>query len=183
MTRHRNNLVFDFGVIILSVFVAVLLAKTGILQGILTATQEARFIGSFVAGMFFTSLFTAAPATVVLGEIARSNSVIEVAIFGGLGALLGDLLIFRFVRNRISEDFSYLVKMARSGRLLSVFRLKLFAWLIPFIGALIIASPLPDEVGLAMLGLSKMRVSTFVLLSFSLNAIGIIIIGLIAKSL
>ena len=183
MSKRRNNLVASWGIIILSVFVALLLAKTGILRDILTATQGAQFIGSFIAGMFFVSIFTAAPATIVLGEIAQSNSVTEVAILGGLGALLGDFLIFRFVRDRVSEDFSTLVKMAKSERLLSLFQRKAFQWIIPFTGALIIASPLPDEVGLAMLGLSKMRTAVFIPLSFSLNAVGIFIIGFIARAL
>ena len=141
-----------------------------------------RFIGSFIAGILFVSVFTVAPATVALGEIARVNSLIITAVIGGLGALAGDLIIFRFVRGRISQDFSYLVKISKSERLVLIFKLKLFKWLIPFIGALIVASPLPDEIGLAMLGLSRMKTSVFILSSFLLNSIGILIIGLIAKT-
>lgn len=183
MNSHSNNLIRDLGVIVLSVLIAVILAKTGVLENIIASTQGARFIGSFVAGILFVSVFTAAPATVALGEIAQSNSVIAVAFIGGLGALVGDLIIFRFVRDRVSQHFSYLVKISKAERLVAVFRLKLFRWIILFIGALIVASPLPDEIGLAMLGLSKIKTSVFILLSFLLNATGILIIGLIAKSL
>lgn len=183
MPNHKNNLVRDLAVIILSILIAVILAKTGALESLITSTQEVRFIGSFIAGILFVSVFTAAPATVALGEIAQSNSIITVALIGGLGALVGDLIIFRFVRDRVSQHFSYLVKISKTERLVAVFRLKLFRWIIPFIGALIVASPLPDEIGLAMLGLSKIKTSVFILLSFLLNAVGILIIGLIAKSL
>lgn len=183
MNNHNNNLIRDLGIIVLSILIAVILAKTGILENIIASTQKARLMGSFIAGILFVSVFTAAPATVALGEIARSNSVILVAIIGGFGALVGDLIIFRFVRDRISRHFTYLVKVSRSERLVSVFRLKLLRWMIPFIGALIIASPLPDEIGLAMLGLSRIKTFAFIPLSFILNAIGILIIGLIAKSL
>ncbi|KKR47070.1 MAG: hypothetical protein UT80_C0011G0001, partial [Parcubacteria group bacterium GW2011_GWC1_40_13] len=68
-------------------------------------------------------------------------------------------------------------------RLFSIFRPKLFKWLIPFIGALIIASPLPDEAGLAMMGLSKMKTSVFIPISFALNFLGILAIGLFAKGM
>src|SRR3989338_5980948 len=183
MDNRGNNLARDLGLIVLSVFIAVILAKTGGLESLITSTKEVRFIGSFIAGIFFVSVFTAAPATVALGEIAQSNSIITVAIIGGLGALIGDLLIFRFIRDKISQDFSYLVKLSRTERFFSVFKLKLFRWLIPFVGALIVASPFPDEVGLAMLGLSKTKTSVFIPLSFFLNLIGILIIGLIAKTL
>ena len=183
MNNHPNNLVRDLALVIFSVFIAIILAKTGALQNLITSTQEVRFIGSFIAGILFVSVFTAAPATVALGEIAQSNSVVTVAIIGGLGALVGDLIIFRFVKDRVSEHFNYLIRASKSERFFSIFKLKLFRWMIPFVGALIIASPLPDEIGVAMLGLSKMNNSLFILLSFILNSAGVLIIGLIAKTL
>jgi len=183
MNNYQNNLIRDLALVVFSVLIAIILAKTGVLQDLITSTKEMRFIGSFIAGIFFVSVFTAAPATVVLGEIAQSNSVITVAILGGLGALIGDLIIFRFVKDRVSEHFNYLIKISRSERFFSIFKLKLFRWIIPFVGALIIASPLPDEIGVTMLGLSKMKNSYFILLSFVLNSAGVLIIGLIAKAL
>src|SRR3989338_8389600 len=102
MNNHANNLVRDLVLVIFSVFIAIILAKTGALESLITSTQEMRFVGSFIAGIFFVSIFTAAPATVALGEIAQSNSVIMTAILGGLGALIGDLIIFRFVKGRVS---------------------------------------------------------------------------------
>ena len=183
MNNYQNNLIRDLALVVFSVLIAIILAKTGVLQDLITSTKEMRFIGSFIAGIFFVSVFTAAPATVVLGEIAQSNSVITVAILGGLGALIGDLIIFRFVKDRVSEHFNYLIKISRSERFFSIFKLKLFRWVIPFVGALIIASPLPDEIGVTMLGLSKMKNSYFILLSFVLNSAGVLIIGLIAKAL
>lgn len=183
MNNHKNSLVRDLVIIIFSVSIAIIFAKTGILERLITSTQEIRFIGSFIAGILFVSIFTAAPATVALGEIAQSSSVIMVAILGGFGALIGDLIIFHFVKDKISQDFSYLVKISKSEKLVLIFRLRLFRWLISFVGALIVASPLPDEIGLAMLGLSRMRTALFVPLSFLLNSIGILIISLIAKSL
>src|SRR3989344_5737913 len=183
MDNQGNNLIRDLSLIILSILIAVILAKTGTLESLITSTQGMRFIGSFIAGIFFVSVFTAAPATVALGEIAQSNSIYTVAVLGGLGALIGDLIIFRFVKDRVSEHFDYLIRVSKSERLFSIFKLKLFRWIIPFVGALIIASPLPDEIGVTMLGLSKMKNSYFILLSFVLNSAGVLIIGLIAKAL
>lgn len=183
MDNHKNNLMRDLGIIILSIVIAVILVKTGALKSLLTSTQELKHIGSFVAGIFFVSVFTAAPATVVFAEIAQSNSIFWVAFFGGIGALVGDLVIFRFIKDRLSADFLYLIKKSKSERLISIFRLKLFRWLIPFAGALIVASPLPDELGLTMMGLSKMKTSLFIPLSFLLNFLGILAIGFITKAL
>src|SRR3989344_4987292 len=183
MKNHNSNVLRDFGMVILSVLVSFILVKTGVLEDIFASTQELKFIGSFVAGMFFVSIFTAAPAIVVLAEVVKSNPILEVAFMGGVGALVGDLIIFRFVKDRVTRDFMYLVKKSKSERLKSIFRLKLFRWLMSFIGALIVASPFPDEIGLAMMGISKMKTSLFIPLSFLLNFSGIIFISLIVRAL
>lgn len=174
----------DSGIIILSIVMAVILVKTGVLKSLLTATQELKFIGSFVAGMFFTSVFTTAPAIVTLGEIARANSILPTAIFGAMGAVVGDLIIFRFFRDRFSEHLMEITKHLGAGkRIKLLFKLKIFRWLTFLAGGLIIASPFPDELGISLLGFSKMRTSWFIPLSFALNFIGILLIGWVAKAL
>lgn len=177
------KLIRDFLIVLLSIFIAVMLSKSNLFFNFLTASREAEILGSFFAGLFFTSVFTVAPATVTLIEIAQSSSVILTALIGGAGALIGDLLIFRFVRDDLSEDIVFLVRQVQGKRLLAVFRLKSFKWLIVFFGALIVASPLPDEIGLAMLGLTKIKTRLFIPVFYLLNSIGILIISLIAKNL
>ena len=177
----KNNIIRDLTIIAVSIIVAVIIAKTGALTGILVNTQEWKILGSFLSGMFFVSIFTAAPAAAVLFEIAASNSIWAVAFFGGIGALIGDILIFRFIKDSLAEDARWLIGKTKQERLISIFQLKLFRRLIPFVGALVVASPLPDEIGLAMMGLSKMKTAVFAPLSFALNFVGILIVGLIAQ--
>ena len=107
MENKKNNLMKDIGIIVLSVIVAIILIKTGAIEEILKQTRDLWFLDSFIAGMFFTSVFTTAPAIVTLGEIAHANSVILTAVFGGLGAVVGDLVIFRFIRDRFLRIFPY----------------------------------------------------------------------------
>lgn len=181
MDYHKNNLIKDVSIIVLSVLIAIIFVKTGVLIDILASSKELKLLGSFIAGMFFTSVFTVAPATVMLAEIAQTNSVIWVAFFGGVGAMIGDLIIFRFVKDRLTKDVLFLLKKSKSERLMSIFRLRISRWLIAFLGALVIASPLPDELGLMMMGFSKIKTLLFIPFSFLLNFFGILIIGLIAK--
>ncbi len=183
MDNHKNNLIKDIGIVALSVLIAIILMKTGVLIDILASSKKLALFGSFIAGMFFTSVFTVAPATVVLAEIAQINSIFLTALFGGAGALIGDLIIFRFIKNRLFEDILYLLKKSKSEKLISIFRLRIFRWSLAFLGALVIASPLPDELGLMMLGFSKMKTSLFIPISFLLNSLGILVIGLIAKAI
>lgn len=183
MNSKNGNLFRDLAVVVLSIAIAVVLAKTGALESLLTATRQSKIIGSFAAGLFFVSIFTVAPAGVALAELARHNSIFLVALFGGLGALAGDFLIFRFVKDRISEDLLRLVKKNRFRRLKMIFRLKFLRWLTPLIGAFIVASPLPDELGLMLMGFSKMNSAVFIPLSFVLNFLGILVLGSLIKNL
>ena len=181
MENSKSNIARDLLIIVLSIVIAIILVKTGILNELLISLQEWRFLGNILAGAFFVSIFTAVPAGVILFEAATVGSVWEVAFFGAIGALIGDLLIFRFVKNNLVESVKSLISQARRERIISIFELKIFRWVVPFIGALIVASPLPDEIGLAMMGFAKMETKFFIPISFFLNFIGILILGLLAK--
>lgn len=188
MTRNHdlkgNFLLQDAAIVTLSVLIAIILAETDIIGKILVSTRETRFLGSFIAGTFFTSIFTTAPAIVTLGQIAHANSIALTAFFGAIGAVLGDLIIFRFVKDRLSDHLMELIKHEGWGkRVRALLRLRYLRWFTFFVGGLIIASPLPDEIGISIMGLEKMKVLWFIPISFAFNFIGIIVIGLAAKTL
>ena len=180
----RGYLTEDIVIVILSIFAAVVLVETQILTRLLASAQEYKLFGSFFAGLFFTSIFTTTPSIVALGEISQMQPVLHVAFLGALGALIGDLIIFRFIKDRLSDHLMEMMKHQIAGTKLK-FRhhLTFFRYVTFFIGALIIASPLPDEIGIGLLGLSKMNMKWFVPVAFIGNFIGIACIGLIANSL
>ncbi|MDO8559745.1 MAG: hypothetical protein Q7S23_01765 [bacterium] len=179
----RWYLLQDLAIIAFSVAVAVALVKTDLLVRLLTQTRELEFAGSFIAGLFFTSVFTTAPAMVTLGAIAQVNTLFGTALLGAAGAVVGDLIIFRFFRDHFSEHLASIVRQQGGGRRFkTLFRLRSFRWLTFLVGGLIIASPLPDELGISLLGFSKMRTSWFIPLSFTFNFIGIVVIGIVARS-
>ena len=179
----KSHLVKNLIILAISVSMAIFLAKTGIFENILGISKSVKFLGNFIAGLFFTSVLTVGPATVALGELAQMNSVFLVAFIGAIGSVMGDMIIFKFVKDRITDDFVALFERPKVQRLAHLLRLEIFRWLLPLIGALIIASPLPDEIGLAMMGLSKIKTHYFILLSFSLNFLGISLVGLVARGL
>ncbi|HLD60922.1 MAG TPA: hypothetical protein VJA27_02200 [Patescibacteria group bacterium] len=188
MSRKKIHFIKDLVILAISITAAVFLVKNQeIIDLFLHAFRGSEMLASFVAGTFFTSIFTTAPAMVALGEIAQEGSVLTTAFFGALGAVIGDLILFRFVRDGVSEDIEYLLRKIKKEKI-SLFRgkffhLKIFRYLWPLIGALIIASPLPDELGLMILGLSKTKTNIFIPLSFSFNFLGILAIGLIARAI
>jgi len=177
------NLIRDCAIIILSIIIALVLAYTGSLKAILTVSKFSEILGSFLAGMFFTSAFTVPPSIVILGQIAQVNSPYVVAFWGALGALAGDLVIFCFVKDTLAQDLMSLMKKNKRQKLWHILHSRYFRWILSFIGALVIASPLPDEIGLAMMGFSKMKTWYLVPISFTFNFVGILVISLIAKNL
>ena len=56
-------------------------------------------------------------------------------------------------------------------------------WLTFLVGALIITSSLPDEFGLALIGISKIRIHYLFITSFLFNALGILVISGIVLAL
>jgi hypothetical protein len=183
-THSSDFILKDFSIIVLSILVAFILVDTHTLTNILTSTKELEILGSFVAGLFFTSIFTTAPAIVTLGDIAQSNSLVLTALFGACGAVLGDLVIFRFIRDRLSGHLLEILQHQKGGRRIkALLKLRYFRWLTFFAGGLIIASPFPDELGITLLGFAKAKTSWFVPISFIFNFIGISLIGLVARAI
>ena len=180
----KELLLNDLAIVYASVVIAVLFTQSGALGNILLATKGSLVLGSFVAGIFFTSIFTTIPAIVALGEISIHSSLVVTALAGGAGAVVGDLILFRFVRDRLSEHLMEL--LAHQGgrrRLRALFHLRYFRFLTFLAGGFIIASPSPDEIGISLLGFSKMKTFYFIILSFCFNAIGIMIVGMTARTL
>lgn len=159
-----------------SLFLFFYLLKSPSVQDFVVAIGALGYFGSFVSGIFFVSIFTVAPASVVIFDIARTLNPLLVAITAGAGAVVGDYIIFRFLRDGVFEELYPLIKQRRGSFLAKLFSSPFFAWTIPILGAFFIASPLPDEVGIGLMGLSKVKNWQFILITFLLNAIGIFII-------
>jgi len=182
--RKNNFFAHDIFIIALSLVVAILLVKSNAIVHLLTLTKDLELFGSFVAGIFFTSVFTTAPAIVALGEIAKVQSVLLTALVGAAGSVVGDLIIFRFIRDRLAEHLSEIMKHQKpTKRLRVLFKLKIFRWLTFLLGGFILASPFPDEIAVSIFGFLHVKTKWFIPISFIFNFIGILLIGLVANAL
>lgn len=182
--RVRNHLLVDFGCIATSILFAYVLIQTHALTIFIASNPELELIGTFVAGMFFTSIFTTAPAMATLGEIALTQPVFTTALLGALGSVAGDLIIFRLVRDRMAADIIELLReegVLRRAR--KIFAFRHYRYFTILLGGLILASPLPDELAVVLLGFAHMKTRYFAYLSFAFNFFGIIGIGFTARML
>lgn len=134
------------------------------------------YIGAFIAGILFISTFTFATGAIILLVLAEELSPLELGIIGGLGAAFGDFLIFKFIRNDLEKEIELIYKNFGGNHLSKILHTKYFSWTLPVLGAIIIASPFPDEIGVSLMGLSKIKTYQFLILAFILDFIGIFLI-------
>lgn len=141
------------------------------------------YMSSFTLGVLYVYGFTAALSTGALLIISEQQNIFMTGIIAGLGALMGDLIIFKFVRGTFNIELERLGKIRFVKKIRKL--LKEHSTLnraVPFIAYIIIASPLPDEIGVSMAALYKdTTTKAFSILSFFLNTIGIFIILVIGK--
>ena len=181
--KHKRKLFKDFLFTILSISLATFLLKSGLIHEFIFSLDGLLWLGIIFAGLFFTSIFTTAPAIALLGSFAQTTPLLVLAILGGLGAVIGDLIIFTFIRGKVSKSFDHLLVSPRGRRFSVIVKNEIFKFFLPLFGSIIIASPLPDEIGVSMLGISKMSKKRFLALSFILNSVGIFIVGWIARAI
>ncbi len=176
-----KKLLVDVVIISLSIYAAIYLSRSGGLQYLFDLVGDNLVVASLLTGLFFTSFFTTPLAIAMFANIAHEGNIFLIALLGGAGAVVGDSLLFFFVRDRIVKDSSFLMSGPRWKRILKIFKKRRFRRILPVVGAIIIASPLPDELGLALLGVSTLSRTQFFLLSYSMNTLGIFIILLLAQ--
>lgn len=170
--KYKNLSIFS-----LSLLFALILSRFETFHTFLLNLGSFGYIGAFIAGTLFVSTFTVATGAVILLVLAESLSPIEIGIVAGLGAVVGDFTIFRFIKNNLTQELTLIYNhIDGNHHLQKILHSKYFSWTLPVIGAIIIASPLPDEIGVSLMGISRMSTFRFLLLSFVLNAVGIFLV-------
>lgn len=164
-------------ILFLSIVFALILSGFEGFHSFLLSLGSLGYIGAFMAGMLFVSTFTVTTGAVILFVLAEKLSPVEIGIIAGLGAVLGDFAIFKFVKDGLAEEVREVYeKIDHNNHVLKLLHTNYFSWLFPVFGAIVIASPLPDEIGVSLMGISKMKTYQFFILSFVLNAIGIFVV-------
>ena len=170
---HYRNLFFLF----LSLIAAVFILKDETFHSYILHLGKLEYIGAFCAGFFFVSTFTTIPATIVLFILAEALPVWAVAGIAGIGAMIGDFSIFQFFKNQdLSAEMYTIYKQLGGKKLSHVLHLRQFHWLLPVVGAIFFFTPLPDEIGVALMGISKLKSWKFLVFSLILDSSGIFIL-------
>lgn len=158
---------------IVAITIFVLLLDTVIVQTLLQSIVGLGYIGILLSGILFVSFFTAAPAVALLLTFVSSYDPLLVALIAGFGAMLGDLILLRFIGDRVGHELKPIAKRMKLLDFINLLHKKRLKPITATIGAIIIASPLPDEAGIALIGLSHISTIQLMILAFLLNTGGI----------
>lgn len=165
------------GLLLLSLVTFFAVLKTPVVAELFTILGGLGYVGALIAGVLCVSVFTVAPAAVILFDVAQTLDPLYVALIAAAGAALGDYLVLRILSTTIFDELEPLFKLFGGSLFQAFLRSQYFQWLLPFVGAFIIAAPvLPDELGVSILGLAKLSRWRFFFVAFLLNAVGIFLI-------
>lgn len=169
--KHKNLLF-----LVLGILAAIILSRLPFFTNFLTGLGKFGYLGTFFAGMLFASTFTVSIGALILIELSQSLPALPLIIFSALGAVFCDFLIFKFVKDSVTEEitpiYEEMERLDKKNHLRKLIHTKYFAWTLPVIGALIILSPLPDELGVSLLGISNIKTYRFMIISLCSHGLG-----------
>lgn len=179
-SHHHSNLAFlAFGLLS-----ALIISRLPFFNHIIQLVGQLGFIGAFFSGMLFASTFTVATGGLLLIRLSNTLNPLVLIFSGACGAVFADLLIFHFVKDKVSSEVTPIYeKFIARHHLKKILHTRYFSWTLPVLGAIIIASPLPDELGVSLLGISAMTATKFAAVSFLSHTLGMISVVLLAGAI
>ena len=186
MEKKKFRFKYPKFLILLAVFVlAYFLFKNPNSFPFATQVVALGLVGAFIAGILFSYGFTAPLAIVLFLLMApTASNIFMFAVVGGFGALLSDLVIFHIIRFSLKDEVERLAREPVVKYLNKSLSHQVRNYLLPVLGSFIIASPLPDEIGVALLAVShNISPRLFILLSFTFNTLGILLLILIGQAI
>lgn len=166
--------------LIIAIVLAYFIFKNPGVNSFVSGLGSLGYLGVFIAGLLISFGFTT-PFAVGFFIVLNPENILLAVFIASLGAVLGDLVIFNFVRVSFQDEFDRLenTKIFKEAGNLMEKELghKLKIYLMYLFAEIVIASPLPDEAGITMLaGLTKIRQYVLGIMSFAMHFIGIYII-------
>jgi len=154
------------------------LYMNGVLENLIYGLHELEYPGAFVAGMFYTYGMTTPFAITVFAVMAGNMNPFILATLGASGALLSDFIIF----SAFKEEADRIIRISSWKIEISELTDRIGKTATMIIGGVVLISPLPDEVGAAILGIGKETIPQFLAITFIAKFLGILLIAGIATA-
>lgn len=182
---HKAKKLFRFKypkllLLILSFILVYYLFKNSNISAWILSLEKIGYFGSLIAGCLISFGFS---AVLGIGFFIALNpqNVILAAILGGLGAMIGDLIIFKSIKFSFMDEFKELEKTKAIRKIEEIVKKKkrvvIIHYLLYIFAGLFLATPLPDEIGVAMLaGLTTIKPVKLAIISFLVHSAAIFLI-------
>lgn len=185
---HKARRLFRFKypkllLLILSFILVYYLFRNSNISDWISNLERFSYLGSFIAGSLIAFGFST-----ILGVgffiALNPQNILLAAIFGGLGAMIGDLIIFKSIKFSFMDEFKELEKTKAIHKIEEIVkkrkRIVILHYLLYIFAGLSLATPLPDEIGVAMLaGLTTIKPIKLVFISFIVHTAAIFLLLLI----
>lgn len=177
IVRYPKLLLFSASIVL-----SYVLLKMGAFHWIEAHLDGANYASVLLGGMLFTFGFTSPLAAAYFYEVAHIVDPLPAALLAAAGAMATDMSILRFTKSSVGDEIVQFKRTAILRKIHALFHHKTISdqmrnvtrWAI---ACIIIGSPLPDEIGIALLiGVTKVDGWRFALLSFVMNTVGIFVI-------
>lgn len=139
----------------LAIIIAVLLASfllvfAGFDKAVSGYLVSFGLLGAATAGIFYTFGISTPFAMVVILELMQMENPLYVAVFASASAAMVDCLLFLVVRDALESNAKKMLAKAKS-------RFAAFSPAFPIAGFFVFGMPLPDELGLALMEMTKIE--------------------------
>jgi hypothetical protein len=179
MWSKLQNFKYTF-TFILAILVAIVLFQSHVFESLVVSLGSYGYISAFIAGLFFSYTFTSPSAAFYLVRLGEHLNPWPLAIIAGIGAMLSDLLMYRYVKEGLLEEIKTIGKLFvpihRREQMENFTKKRVFLWSVPFFASILIASPFPDELGVTLFGLINFKPKYLSIITFLLNTSGILVL-------
>jgi uncharacterized membrane protein YdjX (TVP38/TMEM64 family) len=146
---------------------------TGSLQKFLENLGSYGYLGGFMSGFLFTYGVTTPFSIAAFFILAKDLNIWILTLLGTLGGLIGEYFIYSFAKKEAGKS----LRLYRNKKIkMPQIKSKLLRKLSPLIVAIIIATPIPDELAAFFCGIEKYKLRDFLILTFISKFIGILFI-------
>ena len=162
--------------LILGFGLAIFFYKNPFFKQFLLGLGQYGYLSAVLAGAMFVCTFTVATGGLIILTLVKTLDPLPLIFFGMLGAVIFDMFVFKSIKNTVDKEIEDVFSNPRFSHFKKILHTKYFAWMTPLIGLLVFISPLPDELGISLLGLSKLKAYQFLLISILNHSIGMFFI-------
>ncbi|MBI2671473.1 hypothetical protein HYX16_00910 [Candidatus Woesearchaeota archaeon] len=160
---------------ILAAIIAYFILKNGNYELVSPMLLKMGYVGTFIAGAFYTYSFTSPPAAAILLILGNFQNIYLGTIIASFGALLSDLFIYDIIKNELNTEIKEISQSFILKKFIQEIPRKLKKFVYILLGIIFVSSPLPDEIGIFFLYLAKIKNFKVKLISYFANAVGIFI--------